>query len=159
MTFPCIYVLYPELVHPLHFSPFYLTFLLMVISKVWKFYIHSCIESTSPIFTIFISFFYLLLLVSAIPLVWPVFHSCPSLFRFIVQWDFCLSIIPILALYLSQRKPPPLYFLVPFPHSVLCRSFQCFLVFVPTQIWCTSSLFTIFLSFSSSLGLFYQYLF
>jgi hypothetical protein len=32
MTFPCIYVLYPELVHPLYFSPFYLSPLLMVIS-------------------------------------------------------------------------------------------------------------------------------
>jgi hypothetical protein len=32
MTFPCICVLYPELVHPLLFSPFCLSLLLMVIS-------------------------------------------------------------------------------------------------------------------------------
>jgi hypothetical protein len=32
MTFPCTYVLYPELVHPLHFSPFYLSPPLLVIS-------------------------------------------------------------------------------------------------------------------------------
>jgi hypothetical protein len=32
MTFPCIYVLYPKLVHPLHFSPFYLEFLFAVLS-------------------------------------------------------------------------------------------------------------------------------
>jgi hypothetical protein len=32
MTYPCIYVLYPKLVHPLHFSPFYLSPLLMVSS-------------------------------------------------------------------------------------------------------------------------------
>jgi hypothetical protein len=31
MTFPCVYVLYPELAHPLRFSPFYLSPLLMVI--------------------------------------------------------------------------------------------------------------------------------
>jgi hypothetical protein len=32
MTFPSIYVLYPKLVHPLHFSPFNLSPLLIVIS-------------------------------------------------------------------------------------------------------------------------------
>jgi hypothetical protein len=32
MSFPCIYVLYTKLIHPLHFSLFYLSHLFMVIS-------------------------------------------------------------------------------------------------------------------------------
>jgi hypothetical protein len=41
--------------------------------------------------------------ISALPSAWPVSHSCPSLFRcrVILQWDFCLDIIPVLALCLS----------------------------------------------------------
>jgi hypothetical protein len=48
-----------------------------------------------------------------LPLSWPVFHSCPSLLRclFIVQWDFCLGIIPVYVLCLSQSNHPPLHFL------------------------------------------------
>jgi hypothetical protein len=57
MTFPHICVLYPKLVHPLHFSSFYLT-------PYGELNIHSYIESTSPIFTCFTLFFYL-----SIPLV------------------------------------------------------------------------------------------
>jgi hypothetical protein len=57
---------------------------------------------------------------------WPVFHPCLSLFRwlFIGQWDFCLSIIPIHALCLSQCNPLPCTSLVS-PHPVLFNSFQC----------------------------------
>jgi hypothetical protein len=33
MIFPCIYVLYPELVHPLHFSPFFLSHLYLCKQK------------------------------------------------------------------------------------------------------------------------------
>jgi hypothetical protein len=36
VTFRCIYVLEPELVHPLYFSRFYLSSLLMVISAGLK---------------------------------------------------------------------------------------------------------------------------
>jgi hypothetical protein len=36
VTFPCIYVLQPDLFHSLYFSPFYLTPLLMVISTGLK---------------------------------------------------------------------------------------------------------------------------
>jgi hypothetical protein len=37
VTFPCIYVFEPELVHLLYFSPFYLSLLLMMISTSLKF--------------------------------------------------------------------------------------------------------------------------
>jgi hypothetical protein len=36
VPFPCVYVIHPELVHPLYFSLFYLTLLLMVISTGLK---------------------------------------------------------------------------------------------------------------------------
>jgi hypothetical protein len=36
VTFPCTFVLYPTLVHPLHFSPFYFSPYLMVISAGLK---------------------------------------------------------------------------------------------------------------------------
>jgi hypothetical protein len=36
MKFPCVFVLYPKLAHRLHFSPFYLSPLLMVISTGLK---------------------------------------------------------------------------------------------------------------------------
>jgi hypothetical protein len=47
------------------------------------------------------------------------------LFRclFIVQWDFCLAIVLVQALYLRQCNPSPWYFLALFPHPVLCNSF------------------------------------
>jgi hypothetical protein len=59
MTFPCIYVLYPELVHPLHFSPFCLYPLLMVSLKGLKFLYnfvlkvyHPYLPSILPSFTL-----------------------------------------------------------------------------------------------------------
>jgi hypothetical protein len=59
-------------------------------AKVSVFYIHCCIENTSPIFTLFTSFFYPPPPIGGLPLVIPVFHSCPLLFRYllIIQWDF-----------------------------------------------------------------------
>jgi hypothetical protein len=71
------------------------------------FHIHSCIESTSTIFTFFPSFIYIPLPISALLLTWPVFHSCPSLFRClsIVQWGFCFGILPVDVLCLSQSNP------------------------------------------------------
>jgi hypothetical protein len=41
-----------------YFSPFYLSSLFMLISTGLKFYIHSCIESTSAIFTFLTPFFF-----------------------------------------------------------------------------------------------------
>jgi hypothetical protein len=54
MTFPCVNVLYPELVE---FSSFYLS-LLIVISISLNIDIHSCVEKASTILTFFTSFFY-----------------------------------------------------------------------------------------------------
>jgi hypothetical protein len=95
----------------------------------------------------------------ALPLVWPGLHFCLSLFRslFIVQWDFCLGILPVNVLSLSQSNLP-LLLPQPFPTILYCSSFQCVLLhLVPTQMWCFPLLFTIFLSFfSSSLSLLYK---
>jgi hypothetical protein len=92
------------------------------------FHIYTCIKSTSTIFTIFTFFIYLSPLISALPLAWPVLYSCPSLFRclFIVQWDFCLGILPISILRLSEYNSRPLYFLTLFP---LCSLQQLNAVF------------------------------
>jgi hypothetical protein len=77
-------------------------------------------KKSITIFTFFTSFLYPLLPISALPLAWPVFHSCPSLFRclLVVQWDFCLGFIPVHALYLSQCNPLHCTS-SPFPHPVL----------------------------------------
>jgi hypothetical protein len=123
MTFPCIYVLYPKLLHPLNFSPFYYSPFLIVISTGLKILHSFCIESLSPIFTFYIAFFYPSLPIGALSLQWPLFHSCPLLFRFVGQWDFCLSIIPIHTLCLSQCYPQPLHFLTIFPYPVFCVLF------------------------------------
>jgi hypothetical protein len=71
----------------------------------------------------------------ALPLAWPIFHSCPSLFRLIIcQWDFYLGIIPVRALCLVSVIPSiALPWL--FPHPVLFSSFQhVSLCLVPSQI-------------------------
>jgi hypothetical protein len=81
-----------------------------------------------------INLLYFLLLpcpsINSLSSVWPVFHSCPSLFRclFIVQWDFCLGIVPVHALCLSQYNP--LHCIsFPFPLSCLVEQFSvCFFV-------------------------------
>jgi hypothetical protein len=107
MIFPCIYLLYPKLVQPFHFSLFYLNPLLMVISTGLNILYSFCTESTSTIFTFLTSFFYPTPPISTLLLVWPAFHSYPSLFRclFVLQWDFCLGIIPVHVLCLSQSNP------------------------------------------------------
>jgi hypothetical protein len=69
MTSLCIYVLYPKLVHPLHFSPFYISPFVMVILTGLKIlysflYRNGCI---STIFTFFTFFFYPLSPVSGLP--------------------------------------------------------------------------------------------
>jgi hypothetical protein len=69
MTFLCMYVLYPELVHLLHFSPFYLNSCLTVISaglkNLYAFLYRKYINN--------IYLLYPLLPVSVPLLVWPVF--------------------------------------------------------------------------------------
>jgi hypothetical protein len=54
--------------------------------------------------------------------VWPISHSCPSLFSFFGQRDFCLNIIPVHALCLSQCNP---HYCTPspFPHPLLFNTF------------------------------------
>jgi hypothetical protein len=143
----------------LHFSPFYLSPLLMVISTDLKILYSFLLESTSTIFTFFTSSFYFPCLVNALPLAWSVFHSCPSLFRslFIVHWDFCLGTIPINTLCLSQCNPLHCTS-SPFSPILCCLTvFSMFSRLVPTHMWCTLLFFTIFLSFFYySHGLLYQ---
>jgi hypothetical protein len=98
-----MYVSYPKLVHPLYFSPFYLSPLLMVISTGLKVlysfsyrkyfnhvHLHFLLSPSPPI--------------NVLPLTESVFHSCPSLFgcMFIIQWNFCFGIIPVHALCSSH---------------------------------------------------------
>jgi hypothetical protein len=97
------HVLYPKLVHPLHFLLSTLSSFFMVISiglnilysflyRKYINHIHLLLPSLS---------------IGALLLAWPVFHSCLSLLRclFVVQWDFCLGVIPAHGLYLSQCNP------------------------------------------------------
>jgi hypothetical protein len=82
-------------------------------------------------------FIYFLFPTSDLPLTQPVLCSCPSLFRclFIVQWEFCLSLLPVNITCLSQSSLPSLVFLTLFPHPVLFSSFQCVsLCLIPTHI-------------------------
>jgi hypothetical protein len=44
----CTYVLYLEFIYPLHYSPFYLSPLLMVPQQFWMFHIHTCVEIHQP---------------------------------------------------------------------------------------------------------------
>jgi hypothetical protein len=158
VTFPYIYVLCPELIHPLHCSPFYLSPLLMEISTVWMFHLCTCMESASAIFTFFTFFTY-----PASPLV-------PSPYTLVLRClgvcllfsgGFCLGILPVHALCLSQSSPLHCTSSPFSSYLVLFSGFQWVsLCLVPTQMWCLSLLFTVFLSFlSSSLGLLYQFSF
>jgi hypothetical protein len=54
---PCIYVLHPQMVYLLYLQSSLVPFLWWF-QLVQDFYIHSCIESTSPIFRFLVSFFY-----------------------------------------------------------------------------------------------------
>jgi hypothetical protein len=71
-------------------------------------------------------FFYPRPSISALPFVWPVFHSCPLLFRwlFVGQWDFWLCIISVHALCLSQCNPLNICTSSPFP--LICVVFSMF---------------------------------
>jgi hypothetical protein len=60
-------------------------------------------------------------------------HYCPSLFRclFIVQWNFCLGILPV-CIVLKLIYTPKLHFHTLFPHPMLFNSFHgfCFILFL-----------------------------
>jgi hypothetical protein len=134
---------YSKLVHPLStLVPFLCWFL-----QVWMFLIPTCIESTSTIFTFFSFFICLPPHIS----VFLVLHSWPLLLGYLFN-DFHLSTLPANVLWLSQSQPTSLQFLI-----LSSTAFIVFYCLVPTQLWCTSLLFTICLSFfSSSLGLLYE---
>jgi hypothetical protein len=152
MTFPCIYVLYPKLVHPLHFSPFYLSPLIMVISAGLKI-LHSFLYRKYITNIYLLSFIPLSsLFCECLPFSVMCFHSCPLLRSlFIVQCDLCFSIIPVHVLHLSWYNPLQLHFLVLFPHPMLFDNFQlCFLV----SCSCTDVIYFIFNYLSFLLFLF-----
>jgi hypothetical protein len=99
----CINVLYLQLVHPLNFSLFYLCLHLTVFSAGLNILYSYCIETTSPYsHTLCSSFAFSS--ISGLPLAWPLFHSYPSLFWYllIVQWNFCFGITTVHVLCLSQ---------------------------------------------------------
>jgi hypothetical protein len=64
-----------QIVSPLFFFLSTLVLLLWWFQQFKKVYIHSCIESTSTIFTFLTSFFYPTYLVCDLPLAWSVFHN------------------------------------------------------------------------------------
>jgi hypothetical protein len=126
-----MYVLYPELVHPLHCSPFYLSPILMVISSglnvLFSFLYRKCINHIHLLYF----FIYASPPITALLLAWPILHFCPSLFRFLfmVQWNFYFDILPINVLCISQSDPFHCTSSPFFPYPVLFNSFQSFLVF------------------------------
>jgi hypothetical protein len=99
--------------------------------------------TTSTIFFLFTFFIYCPLPNNTLPLVWPVLCSCPSLFRclLVVQWNFCLGILSLDTLCLSQDNPLPLFFLALSPYLVLFNSFQVFPCCLNLiWMWCISLL-------------------
>jgi hypothetical protein len=135
VTFPYIHVLYSELIHSLHYSPLYPFPFLMVSSTGFS-------VLCSYLYSEYITHIhppYPLHLPSpptcAFPLSWPVLYSHTSWFRclFVVQWKFCIGILPVNFLCLSQS--PPLLFLTLFPHPVLFNSLQRVSLYpLPTQM-------------------------
>jgi hypothetical protein len=79
------------------FSPFYLSPLLMVISTGLKIIYSFLYGKYINIFTSLMSFFYTSSPVRCLPLAWPVFHSCASLFRCLL---FCGIFALVLYLYM-----------------------------------------------------------
>jgi hypothetical protein len=85
-------------------------------------------------------------------LTWPVWYSCPSLLKYmlVVQWGFCLGILPVNILGLSLSNCSSSLFS---PSPVLFNSFQCVsLCLVSTQcdVFHYYSLSIILFFFSSS---------
>jgi hypothetical protein len=108
---------------------------------------------------LFTFFFYPSSPVPILPLAWPILHSCLSLFGclFVVQWDFCLGIISVHVLCLSQSSHPPLHFLTLSPILYCLTVFiVAFLCLIATQMWFIHYHSVSFIFFSSSLSLLYQ---
>jgi hypothetical protein len=105
---------------------FALVLLLQWFQLVWMLHIHTCIESTSTIFTFFTFFIYSPLPISALPLARPDLHSSPSLLRFLfnVQWDFCLVYIYLInkCILLKSISPPSTALGYPFPPILCCST-------------------------------------
>jgi hypothetical protein len=122
--------------------------LLWLLQQVSMFHIHSYIENTSAIFTLFSLFIYPPPS-SDLLLAQPVLHSYPPLFKclLVVQWEFCLGILPVNIFFYSQSNPPPLLFLTLPSHPVLLKNFS---VSSSCSYICISVLFTIFISFCPS---------
>jgi hypothetical protein len=85
----------------LPFFSFYLSLLLTVISAGLK--LLCSFLYRKHINHMHLLYFLLLPSRNTLPLAWPVLFWCLS----VVQWDFCLGITPVHALWLSQFNPPP----------------------------------------------------
>jgi hypothetical protein len=93
---------------------------------------------------------------TALPLTRPVLHSCPSLFVFIVQWGFCLGVLPVIILYFSKSNPlyySSLFFSPTLYCSIVFIVFCCVLFLHRCDIFQYYSLYIILFFFSSSLSL------
>jgi hypothetical protein len=117
VTFPWIHIFYPGLVHPLYYTTFYHIPLLKIISTGFHVpYSHMYRKFINHIhFPLGSSFTH--------PLAWPVLHPCPSLFKclLIVRCEFCLGILPVNILCLSQSNSLH-YFSSPFPLTLYCST-------------------------------------
>jgi hypothetical protein len=115
------------------FSPLYLSLLLMVISTGLNLLVQKVNLLYSSSFLPSFMLPFLLIPTHKHDL----FFICPPMFRclFIVQWDFCLSIIPVHALCLHQSKSPPLLFFTISPFFVVEQFTVCFLCFIPIEMW------------------------
>jgi hypothetical protein len=70
---------------------------------------------------------------------------------FVVQWEFCLDILPVNILYLNQ--PNPFHTLsCPFTSTLIVQQFSVWFIVSCsyTQRWCISLLYTVILFFFSS---------
>jgi hypothetical protein len=119
--------------------------------QVSVFHIHTCIESTSTIFTLLYPFHLPSPPDSTFPLARPVLHSCPSLIKylFIVHGNFFLVILPVNILCLKLWRSNTSTTL---PHPCLsilyCSTvFSVFHFLIPVQMWCISILFILYRSF------------
>jgi hypothetical protein len=123
--------------HPFHFSPFYFGPFLVVSSTSLKIQYPFLYREHVNLIQLFTSFFYPPPTVSALPLVWPIFHFCPSLFRslFIIvgflPWYYTHTYIVLKSMYPSYNILSLLFFHYP----MLFNSFQCVsLCHIPTQM-------------------------
>jgi hypothetical protein len=111
-----------------HSSPLFLPYLfpfLKYVHRVSMLHIHTWIEHTSTIFTLVYPLHLPSPLTSSLPLTWPIFQSCLSFFKclIILQWGFCLGILPVNILHLKQSNC--LYS----SSSPFCSTLYCWIVF------------------------------